>query len=80
MSEIEDFMQLKENVERKRQEVSRAEGGLEQMMKQLKEQHGCKTLEEAKSLLTQISQQADKDKIKFEKALKKFKDEYNDYL
>ena len=79
MGDIENFVRLKENVEQKRQEISRAEGALEQELKRLKD-FDCKTLDDAKELLDQLFKQTDEQKEAFEKAFKKFKDKYEDKL
>ena len=46
-SEIERYERLKSSVDKLRREADRAQGSLDQLMTRLREQFGCKTVEQA---------------------------------
>jgi uncharacterized protein involved in exopolysaccharide biosynthesis len=79
MSEMQDFIKLKESVERKRQEVSRAEGALEQTLQQLKEK-GYNSLEEAESKVKQLKTKAENKKKEAEDLQTEYEEEFHDRL
>jgi predicted nucleotide-binding protein (sugar kinase/HSP70/actin superfamily) len=53
----DDFQKLLRKVEKIKQEKSRADGALEQVLKRLKEEFGCKSLTDAKRLLEKLGQE-----------------------
>lgn len=67
---IEEIQSIKEQAEQKRRAADRAKGQLEQLMKTLKEQFDCDSLEEAKDKLTEIEQEG----IKLSQRIEKLKD------
>jgi hypothetical protein len=79
MSEMKDFIKLKEDVERKRQEINRAEGALEQTLKQLKD-IGCSSLEEAKKKAKQLKTKEETAKEEAEEETRKYREDFNDRL
>ncbi len=83
MSTIQKYMELKRKVEKAQQKADKAEGALEQVMKQLKEEFDCPTLESAKKKLKLLKAQEEKAKDAFEEAVEEFEekwDETNDFL
>ena len=77
-STLKRYMELKKRVEQAQQEVSKAEGALEQIMKQLKKDFGCATLEIAKRKLELLEKQSQKAKTEFEDAVDKFEQKWTD--
>ena len=80
MSTIKDLERLKSKAESLRQERDRAQGRLEQAQKQLQEKFEVKTLEDAQELLRKLEKQEEKDKTKFDTAMKQFEEKWADEL
>ncbi len=57
--ETKRFEQLKREVESARSEAAQAKGAFEQLMKQLKEEFGCRSVEEAQKLLRKLEKEAE---------------------
>jgi outer membrane protein TolC len=51
---LDDFDKLKAKVERLKAEKERAEGARDQLLRTLKEEFGCKSLQEAEALLAKL--------------------------
>jgi len=75
-----EFERLKSKVESIKRDVAKAEGALAEQMKILKKDHGCETLEDAKILLDDVEEKAEKANEKYESVLEKFKDKWGDEL
>ena len=60
--------------------LDKAEGALQQVMKQLKEKFGCTTLEAAKKKLKLLKKQGQEAEVEFDKAVEEFEEEWNDKL
>lgn len=80
MATIERYRKLKVKVDRLRREHDRAEGALEQAMVKLQKQHGCKTLEEGKVLLSKTEKDCKRKRSKFDKAMERFDEEWGEKL
>ena len=65
---LEDYEQLKEEVKEAHAAASRAEGSLENLMSQLKEEFGCKSISQAKKLLAESATEVATLKDVFQKA------------
>ena len=76
MDELKKYIDLKRRVDEAQQKADKAEGALEQVIEQLKEKFGCSTLKEAKKKLTLLRKQEQEMKIKFEKALEEFEEDW----
>ena len=74
---LKKYMNLKKRVEQAQQEANRAEGALEQVMKQLKEEFGCITLEDAKKKLKSLEKQEQKARTDFEEAMEEFEEKWD---
>ena len=64
---IEEIQTIREQAEQKRRAADRAKGQLEQLMKTLKEQFGCNSIEEAKNKLAEMEQEGLKLSQRIEK-------------
>jgi len=53
---IEQIQAIKDQAQQKRTTLERCKGNLEQLLKQLKDEFGCETVEEAKQKLKQMEQ------------------------
>ena len=73
-----DYEKLKNKVERAKQDASKAEGALEQMMKRLEVDFGCKDLNDAKELLAKLQKKEAKAKKKYEQALADFNEKWEE--
>ena len=51
---IQEIQQIKYQAEQKKNTVERCRGNLEQLMKQLKDEFDCETIEDAKKLLQEL--------------------------
>lgn len=77
---LRDFYLLQQKVDSLQSEADRLEGSRIQLLKQLKSEHGCKTVEEAETLLARLTKEQGKLEREAEKALNKFEQEYHDRL
>lgn len=68
----EQYRKLKRDVDSTRSEAQRAKGAYEQLMTQLKNEFGCKTLKEAKALLEDMEAKKEKAEKEFEKAMREY--------
>jgi len=59
---IDKALELKTRVERRKQERDKAKGALGQVMKQIQDEFGCKSLGEAEKLLTKMQKQQNRSK------------------
>jgi len=80
MSTLKKYMELKKKVEQAQQKADKAEGALEQVMKRLKEEFGCATLELAKRKLKLLQKQEQKAKTDFEEAVETFEEKWGEKL
>jgi len=80
MNSTEQYKQLKEKLEQKQQELSRAEGKLESLMEQMEKDFGCSSIKQAKTMLAKLEKQEEEAKQKFEEALEEFEEEWGDQL
>lgn len=77
---IKDLEELKARSERMRREADKAAGALEQTKKQLKEEFGVDTVEDAEKLLKKLEREEEDAREKFEEAHTKFMKEWGDVL
>jgi len=75
---LDKLYSLKKKIEEMQREVHKAEGALSQAMEQLEKKFGCATKEDAEELLQVWKKRSASSSKKFEKAYKKFKEEYPD--
>ena len=77
---LDKYLLLKRRVETAQQQVSKAEGALGEVMKQLKKEFGCDTLKEAKKKLKQLEKQKVSSKENRDAAREKFEEDWSDEL
>ena len=78
--ELDRYQTMKKQVEKLRSEAERAAGREEQLMKQLREQFGCKTIEEVRDKLEQLQAEAAKAEKIFNRKFKLFEEEWGEKL
>ena len=80
MIDATEFEKLKSKLDKVEQRKQRAEGALEQQLKQLKTEFKCNSIEEAQLKLKELKREQKQLETKFETAFKKFSREYKLFL
>lgn len=78
MAKLDKYLALKRRVESAQQKADQAEGAIGEVMKQLKREFGCSTLNESKRKLKQLERQEVESKGKFDNAVEKFEEDWPD--
>lgn len=73
MIDLKRFENLKYQMEEAQKKTEQAKGALSQLMKQLKEEFDCNSLEDAEILIKQMKGRIGKQTKKYEKLLEDFK-------
>ncbi len=63
------FRRLKQDVEDAKSEAERSRGAYDQLLHQLKEEFGCASVKDAKTLLSKLEAKAEKAEKEFQTAL-----------
>jgi C4-type Zn-finger protein len=71
---LHEYQQLKSSLDRMQKESDRAEGALQQLKKQMKDEFGCSTIKEAKALVSDLDQQEKTTSKQYEQELLKVKE------
>ena len=77
---VQKALELKTRIEKRKQERDKAKGAYGQVMKQIQDEFGCKSLEQAEKLLTKMQKQQKQSKeqiLKETEALEKELDEHD---
>ena len=77
---VKRYNQLKKQLERTQAKRERAQGRLDSLMNNLKEEHGCEDLKEARRLAKQLKRDADQQREEFEQAMFEFEEKWGDKL
>ncbi len=75
-----DFKTVKEEVERAQRDKSKAEGALEQVLKDIKEKFDCSSKEKAEKLLTQLERDENLARKKYDEAVDAFEEVWDEQL
>lgn len=78
MAKLDKYLSLKKKVESAQQEADQAEGAEKEVMKQIKDEFGCGTLNDAKRTLRQRRKQEADSKEKFDSAFEQFEEDWPD--
>lgn len=78
MNRLEKYTELKNKVDKLKQNKSRAEGALAQIKTQLKEKFGCTSLKMAKAKLVALKRKGKKVSDEFDKAVEKFEERWDE--
>lgn len=79
-ADLKKLAQLREQVDSMQRESDRAEGALQQILTQLKEEYGCKNLDEAEGLLASLREKLTETEEEYEGALEKFQKKWGSAL
>lgn len=77
---LEKYNQLKKQSEEAKQRASEAQGALNQIMKQLKKDFDCDTLEQAETKLKRLRWQGKQLQEKFDKELDEFERQHRQQI
>jgi predicted transcriptional regulator len=69
---LDDFYRLRKEVDELKRAKDKAQGAYDELMKRLKDEHGCKTIKEAKAKLKSLEAKERTLGVKYVKARKKF--------
>jgi predicted nucleic acid-binding Zn-ribbon protein len=78
--DLKRYQYLKESVDDLQRESDRAEGALTQLMKELKAEFDCNSLDEAESLLKKTVKEVKQAEQTFEDAVDEFEEEWKHVL
>ena len=78
MQKLDKFLSLKKRHSQAQQEADQAEGAEREVMKQIKDEFSCNTLNDAKRTLKQKRKQEADSKEKFDTAFEKFEEDWPD--
>ena len=74
------LLKLKEALEEGKTKRERAEGSLETLLKQLREEYGCKTAEEAEEKLKELRKKTQEAEAELEEALEELEEKHSELL
>lgn len=77
--EEERLLQLKEELEELKSEVSRLEGKQQTILENLKEQFGCSSIADAEKLLSTMDEEIQQLQEKIDKQLEKIEEKYEEF-
>lgn len=78
--ELRDYILLKEKVEEAQSKADKAEGALNEVLKTIKKEFGCKSLKEAKVKLKKLKKEEAKAEEEFDKAMTEFEEKWGELL
>lgn len=76
---LKEFLSLKEEVAELQSQQDRSAGRIQQLKKQLYDLSQCHTVGQARKLLRGLQQELKDDERRFETALQKFKEKYDEH-
>lgn len=76
MTPTEQLQDIQSRVAARKREVDKAQGSLDAVTKQLKEDFGCASLSEAKAKLAKLREDEEKAQVEFESLRLKFEETY----
>ena len=76
----EQYLELKKTAERLRAEEARRQGSLDQLLRRLRDEHGCKSAREAERLLARLDAENKAAGARAEKLYKEFMRKHGDKL
>lgn len=80
MADLKRYNELKEKVEDAQKKADRAQGNLDQIMRQLKSDFDCDDLEEAKEVLGKLEKELEETESEFDEAISGFEEKWGDKL
>jgi septation ring formation regulator EzrA len=80
MTPLERFQQLKQKSDSLQQQISRAEGALEQHLSRLRQEHDCNSIKEARTKLRSLEEKAATAEEQFAQAADEFETKWAEVL
>ncbi len=77
---LKKYMRLRKDVEIAQQRKDRAQGALDQLMKNLEKDFKCTSLKQAQKKLTNLQKQEEEAKEEFVEAMEEFEEKWEDKL
>ncbi|MCK9570180.1 hypothetical protein M0R72_14645 [Candidatus Pacearchaeota archaeon] len=78
--DLDRYEKLKGKVDQLQREVSRVEGAQQEILKRLKKEFDCNSLDEAKTLRDKLESRSNRARESYEKALDQFEEEWGEVL
>lgn len=78
--DLKTYQKRHAELEKIRRRRDQSQGALNELLEQLRKEHGCSTIEEADELLEQLRTKLAQARKKLKKQLKKFDAEWTEYL
>jgi chromosome segregation ATPase len=80
MISLDDYQKLKRQIEQLRARKDKAEGRVEQLLKTLKEEFGCKTKAEAEERLERLKDEEQSALVRYNRYYTRFRKKYKNQL
>jgi hypothetical protein len=77
---IEEYEKIKKKADERRNAVAQAEGALEQLLKDLKEHHGCDSIEAAEALLAKLEKEEKELEAAYNTEVAAYKEKWGELL
>lgn len=78
--DVREYERIKKRVDELERESAKAVGARDQLLEQLKEEFGCKSLKDAKSLAVKMRKELDEAEQVYENELARFKEKWKEVL
>ncbi len=80
MIDLKQYNELKKKVDRLQRDADRAQGALDKLMDELKDEFSCGTLEEAEKMLAGLEKKAEKAERDYVRKLAAFEEKWSEVL
>lgn len=80
MADIKELTELKKQVETAQRKADQAEGGLKQVLEQLKSDFECSSIKQAEKKLSKLQKDLKAAEVEFDAALEEFEEEWGDKI
>jgi len=78
--DVEEYLRLKNDLESRQRDLAKAEGRLQEVMRQVKEKFDCESPDELESLIARYDAEIEKLEFRYTKAKDKWDQKYKDKL
>lgn len=78
--DADEYLKIKKQIEKKQKEINRAEGVLEQIMKELKTKYNCTSIAGAKSKHEKLKRKLKETEKEYDSAVASFKKKWKEEL
>lgn len=77
MNQTEKLLNMKQTIDKAKEDVSRLEGRKEQLYETLKNDHGCETIKEAEKKLDKMNKELDKKETSLQQGVSELEANYD---